>query len=572
MNRSRSLVGAAILVSSAVLIGAGVVAQRSINQLSVTSDAVLRAKEIELDYERLLSTVRGAETGQRGYLLTHDERYLRPYREALRELQQRLDTVTAHVTADGVSTEDLAPLGQLVARKLEELTRSIELNRDGQHAQAIAVVRSDEGQDLMEDVRAFITDQVIEQQARVAYLRTVEEKALAAAIRTGILVSILAVALTILLAWVVRRESRRVRESETRLAITLRSIGDAVIATNRQGEITMMNPVAEVMSGWRSGQALGKPLDQVFRIVHEDTREPVESPVSKVLRSGGIVGLAKHTMLIRADGQEIGIEDSGAPILDDSGHVIGVVLVFRDATKERAAQKALRDADRRKDEFLATLAHELRNPLAPMRQAAVTAAHESATAEQVRWSLAVVQRQVTHMARLLDDLLDVSRITRGKLEVRRERVGLESIVATATELAQPVINAGGHQLDIRLPGEPIALDVDAHRIAQVFGNLLANAGKYMPPRGRIRLEAQRVDGACVVRVTDNGLGLAADDLPRIFEMFTQVTPTPDRPNSGLGIGLALSRALVELHEGCLEAKSAGPGQGSEFIVRLPLAG
>jgi PAS domain S-box-containing protein len=571
MNRSRPIVGAAVLISSAVLIGAGVVAHRSIDQLSATSEAVLRAKEIELDYERLLSTVRDAETGQRGYLLTHDERYLRPYREALRELQQRVDSVTAHVTADGDSTESLVPLRHFVDRKLDELTRTIELKRSGQHDEALALVRSDEGQELMDDVRSYVGEQVVEQQARVSRLRTTEEAALAAAIRTGILVSALTVALTLLLAWVVRRESRRVSESETRLAITLRSIGDAVIATDRQGVITMMNPVAEVITGWRSGQALGRPFEHVFRIIHEDTRAVVESPVTKVLRNGGIVGLANHTMLVRADGQEIAIEDSGAPILDDAGHIIGVVLVFRDATKERAAQKALLDADRRKDEFLATLAHELRNPLAPMRQAALTAAHETATPAQVRWSLAVVQRQVTHMARLLDDLLDVSRITRGKLEVRRERVALKSIVDNAAEIAQPVMVAGQHRLEIRLPAEPVELEVDAHRIAQVFGNLLANAGKYTPPQGRIRLQAERVDGACVVRVIDNGLGLATDDLPRIFEMFTQVTPTPDRPNSGLGIGLALSRALVELHDGCLEAKSAGPGKGSEFIVRLPLA-
>jgi signal transduction histidine kinase len=293
--------------------------------------------------------------------------------------------------------------------------------------------------------------------------------------------------------------------------------------------------------------------------------------VSKVLREGGIVGLANHTLLIRRDSLETAIEDSGAPILDDAGHTIGVVLVFRDATQERAVKKAMQDADRRKDEFLATLSHELRNPLAPIRQAASTAAHPAATKEQLSWSLGVIQRQVTHMARLLDDLLDVSRITRGKLEVRRVRVTLRSLIDSAVETVQPAINASKHQLTIELPTEPLELEVDPLRIAQVLGNLLTNAARYTPTGGRIRVTAER-DGADVrIHVIDNGIGLAAEDLPRIFDMFTQFSATRERPNAGLGIGLALAKALIELHGGSIEAKSAGPGEGSEFIVRLALA-
>jgi PAS domain S-box-containing protein len=333
----------------------------------------------------------------------------------------------------------------------------------------------------------------------------------------------------------------------------------------------MMNPIAEKLTGWPQREGAGKPLDLVFRIVNEETRSTVESPVAKVLREGGIVGLANHTVLIRPDGVETAIEDSGAPILDNDGNTTGVVLVFRDATHERAAQKALRDADRRKDEFLATLAHELRNPLAPIRQAATTAGHPAATPEQLKWSISVIQRQVSHMARLLDDLLDVSRITRGRLEVRRERVALKSVVDTAVEIAQPAIQQGKHQLSLELPGEPLELDVDAHRIAQVLGNLLTNAAKYTPPEGRIRLTAERQGGEVLVRVIDTGVGIETADLSRIFEMFTQLTATRERPNAGLGIGLALSRALVELHGGTIEAKSAGPGKGSEFMVRLALA-
>jgi len=569
MKKSRSIVGIAVVVSSVVLIGAGVMAHRAIEQLSATSRAVLRDKEIELDYERLLSTIRDAETGQRGYLLTNDQNYLEPYQAALRELEQRVSTVAADVQADGGSVDDLAPLQNFVKRKLAELARTVELNVAGQHDAAMRVVRSDEGKELMDDIRAFVGMRVLEQQSRVARLQESQQFALADSVRTSVIVSVLAILLTILLAYIVRRDSARVRESEGRLAITLRSIGDAVIATDEHGVVTMTNPVAEKLTGWPLDEAVGKPLEQVFRIVHEATRAVVESPVTKVLREGGIVGLANHTVLIRRDEHETAIEDSGAPILDDMGRTTGVVLVFRDATQERAAQNALRDADRRKDEFLATLAHELRNPLAPILQAAGTAAHPSAKPEQVRWSIGVIQRQVAHMARLLDDLLDVSRITRGRLEVRPAPVALRTIVDTAVEIAQPAINAGKHQLSVELPAEPLELEVDSIRIAQVLGNLLTNAAKYTPPEGKIRLTAERVNDQVLVRVIDNGIGLESADLPRIFEMFTQVSPPADRPNSGLGIGLALSKGLIELHGGSIEVKSSGPGQGSEFIVRLP---
>ena len=287
----------------------------------------------------------------------------------------------------------------------------------------------------------------------------------------------------ILLAYVVRRDSARLRLSEERLVTTLRSIGDAVIATDERGTVTMINPVAEKLTGWLQAQAAGKPLDEIFRIVNEQTRETVESPVTKVLRKGGIVGLANHTVLIHKAGHETAIEDSGAPICDDSGAVTGVVLVFRDATEERAAKNALQLADRRKDEFLATLAHELRNPLAPIRQAAAVAAHAGTTPEQIRWSHSVIERQAEHMARLLDDLLDVSRITRGRLEVRRARVALRSVVDAAVETARPAIDAGRHALSVDLPDEPLMLDADAMRISQVLGQPADQRGQiYRAPR------------------------------------------------------------------------------------------
>jgi PAS domain S-box-containing protein len=238
-------------------------------------------------------------------------------------------------------------------------------------------------------------------------------------------------------------------------------------------------------------------------------------------------------------------------------------------TRERA-EATLRERDRRKDEFLATLAHELRNPLAPIRQAAQIAKARRATGAQKRWSHDVIARQVQHMARLLDDLLDISRITGGTLELRTEMTDLAAIIDAAVETARPVIDAKEHELSVETPSEPVYLSADPLRLAQVLSNLLTNAAKYTDSRGKIRVAATRFADSIVVRVADNGIGIPPESLSAVFTMFSQVKAAQDRSDGGLGIGLSLSRGLVELHGGTIEARSAGSGQGSEFIVELPI--
>ncbi len=262
----------------------------------------------------------------------------------------------------------------------------------------------------------------------------------------------------------------------------------------------------------------------------------------------------------------------------ESGRVYGPVqlaaaedLATRAAIAIENAQllEALREADRRKDEFLAVLAHELRNPLAPLRNAVGILRARPALAPEGQWVNDMIDRQVSHMARLVDDLLDVSRITRGRIELRRERVALSALVAAALEASQPAIERAGHELVVRLPVDEIWLDADAVRMAQVLGNLLNNAARYTPAGGRIVLTAAREGEAVAIRVEDNGVGIAAGMLDRVFEMFVQVAVSQGRGQGGLGIGLTLVRRLVELHGGTVEAASAGPGQGSVFTVRLP---
>jgi PAS domain S-box-containing protein len=636
-----------------------------------------------------------------------------------------------------------------------------------------------------------------------------------------------------------RLAQRAANERREVLQVTLRSIGDAVITTDTDGNITSLNGVAESLTGWDQRDALGLPLREVFRIVNETTRRPVADPVRKALRDGVIVGLANRTVLIRKDGGEIAIDDSAAPISDERGRVSGCVLIFRDVSaqrlvdKDKAAQlmtarllaaivessddaiiskslegviqswnaaaerifgyaadeavgkhislvipperigeeddiiaslkagrridhfetervrkdgqiiqvsltispikddtgkvigasKIVRDvtkqrqiearerrereraeaeretfvrviesstdfigmwdmngipffvnraglemtglesiekaratpvrdfffpedqdriideffpevlarghgeievrfrnfktgearwmaykvltltdasgtatglatvsqdvterkrladdlrrlaadleeAGQRKDEFLAMLAHELRNPLAAISN---TMRILKPGGDGSGAAAAMLERQVGQMARLVDDLLDVSRITRGKIELRRELVDLEPLVRQAVEAARPLFQRLGQELEVELPAEPIHLDADATRIAQIVGNLLSNAAKFTDKGGRIALAVSREGHEAVVRVRDTGIGIAAEQRTRVFEMFTQVDTSLERSRDGLGIGLTLVKTLVDMHGGTVEVHSEGLGHGSEFIVRLPVA-
>ncbi len=245
------------------------------------------------------------------------------------------------------------------------------------------------------------------------------------------------------------------------------------------------------------------------------------------------------------------------------------LAAHKEIETELHQQRDWRDADRRKDEFLATLAHELRNPLAPIRQAALISKAPTATDAQKRWSHDVIDRQVQHMSLLLDDLLDISRVTRGTLALRMQSTELASVIDTAVETARPTIDSKRHVLTVDIPPEAIRFTADPLRVAQVLSNLLTNAAKYTDPEGQIRLTACCEASDVVIRVADSGIGISAAALPRVFNMFSQVHSTTDRSEGGLGIGLALAQGLIELHGGTIEASSAGLGCGSEFTVRLP---
>ncbi len=257
------------------------------------------------------------------------------------------------------------------------------------------------------------------------------------------------------------------------------------------------------------------------------------------------------------------------PVIGATGEVEAVAGTTRDVTERKQLEGSLIDADRRKDEFLATLAHELRNPLAPIRNAVHLLKSDKPGEDTVRAAREIIDRQVHHMVRLVDDLMDVSRITLGQVNLRNERVSLRRVIDDALEAAAPAIEAGNHRLVVDVPGASLQLEGDATRLSQVFQNLLDNAAKYTPPGGTITLRAESRGEQIVVSVRDTGIGITADAQARVFELFTRVHPNDRIKTSGLGIGLSLAKKLIELHLGDIEVRSNGPGTGSEFIVTLP---
>jgi PAS domain S-box-containing protein len=303
--------------------------------------------------------------------------------------------------------------------------------------------------------------------------------------------------------------------------------------------------------------------------VHAEDLADVETALTKSRDTQSLY--SQEYRIIRADtGAVRWLRVFGRFLYDESGVAVRNVGVFFDDTDRKAAEIALREADQRKDVFLATLAHELRNPLAPIRNAAQLLASAKLGSEQLQWARSVIQRQVKHMALLLDDLLDVARITQGKLELKKQQLALNSVVESAVEAARPLLDRKSHRFTVTLPAEPVTLDADPLRLSQVLSNLLTNAAKYTDAGGRISLSGRVEDGRLCLSIKDNGIGIPAESLNGIFTMFSQVEGAAARSEGGLGIGLALVNGLVELHGGTIEAKSEGEGHGSEFIVRLPI--
>jgi len=344
---------------------------------------------------------------------------------------------------------------------------------------------------------------------------------------------------------------------------------DALMATDPRGIITDVNKQMEALTGSTRDELIGAPFKDYFT-----DPERAEAAIKLVLGEGKVTD---YELTARArDGKETVVSYNATTFHDRERKLRGVFAAARDVTERKRYEQSLQEADRRKNEFLAMLAHELRNPLAPMRNALqimrLTASRDVARPEDeaIRSASAMMDRQVSQMVRLVDDLLDVSRISRGTIELRTARTELSSAIHHAVEAARAQYESMNHTLVVTLPREPVYINADPTRLAQVLGNLLNNACKYTSRGGQMLLTSERDDRQVVIRLKDNGIGIAAEELPRIFEMFVQIDTSLERSVSGLGIGLTLVKSLVEMHQGTVHVQSAGLGLGSEFVVRLPI--
>ncbi|MBX9678472.1 MAG: PAS domain S-box protein [Gemmataceae bacterium] len=363
-------------------------------------------------------------------------------------------------------------------------------------------------------------------------------------------------------------------EASARLKAIVDTAVDGIITIDGHGMIESMNPAALKLFGYPSNEVVGKNV--AVLMPKPDSGEP-DAFLAEYYRTGEpkTIGPNREVAARRSDGStflaELAVSETR---LDGRRVFTGIV---RDVTERKLVEAEMHDADRRKNEFLATLAHELRNPLAPIRNGIymLRVSQEQQNTEMFDSTLNMMDGQIRHMVRLIDDLMDLSRISRGKVQLRKDRIELAWAINDAVETSRPAIEERQHNLVVELPDQPIYLDADTVRVSQVLANLLNNAAKYTEPGGTIRLSARcepEAKGMCdyaVLRVADNGIGIPPEQLPNIFELFVQVDRASKYAPGGLGIGLSLVRGLVELHGGTVEAHSEGSGKGSEFTVRLP---
>ena len=584
---SRSRRGLPILlfaVTLAVLLAGGLLGTYNTQRLIDNRRRVALTDEGIVELGKLLSTLDAAEAGERGYLLTGDEAYLEPYQASTGQLRSELARL-ARFETDPRQRARLAALERSIDLKLAQLEQTVALERAGKHAAALAIVRTNVRKARMEVIRAQVGAMQSAERDLLARREAEAERSSSLTIATIVISALIGTALLALVFYlsarnlrIERRAAETLAAERERLRVTLASIGDAVLTTDRECRITFANPVAESLTGWPGARMLGQPLEAVFRIVNEQTRERLESPARRALRQGVAVTGTDPAVLVRTRGAECPIDAGAAPMLDAAGSVIGAVLVFRDVTERRRAEQhlsntlmELKAADRHKDEFLALLAHELRGPLAPLQNSVEILKRAHGDDGILTKVQATMERQLGQLVRLVNDLLDVSRIARGQIELRREPADLGGIVQQSVEACRPLAGAAGHTLTVNMPEEPVYVDGDPARLAQVVSNLLNNACKYTEPGGHIDLTLTRDGEKALIRVADTGIGIPPGKLEGIFDLFVQLDRRTERAQGGLGVGLAVVKRLVRMHGGSVEAVSEGAGRGSEFIVRLPTA-
>ena len=658
-----------------------------------------------------LSTLKDAETGERGYILTGNKSYLQPYNDAVKRVVSDLQSLKGYAAGRELPAGDVASLETLVQNELAELLHTIDLRAGGSRGfdDALNQTESGRGKQIMDQIRLAVIQLVeLKNHERDLDRATARHLGIARMV-VYLIVGLINIAF---LRWarlkihrgIAQREvaAAELREQKELLAVTLSSIGDGVIVTDAQGRITFINPEAERLTGWSAAEAQRQPCQTVFNIISETTRAKVESPVEKVLRTGGVAGLANHTLLLGRDGSELPIDDSGAPIRNTDGTIYGVVLVFRDFSEHKAQEKKVTDAyvlletvtnstqdlifakdregrmlfanaatqrtvgksmdelmnqteaqwhsdadqaaaimaiDRQimasgkphsveevftgpqgkriyistkspitdrsgivtglvgvardtteqnlvqaemlrakevaetanlaKDNFLATLSHELRTPLTPVLATLSLWESNHDLPAAMLADVQLLRRNVELEARLIDDLLDLTRIVKGKLPLNLETADVHALISSVAEIYKSEINAKRLRLSMNFQAGEHHVSGDPARLQQVFWNILKNAAKFTAEGGEIRVESlDDARGKLQLTFSDTGIGMTGETIARLFLPFEQGSAEMVRQYGGLGLGMAISRTLLEAQSGEIKAQSEGPGKGATFTVTL----
>jgi len=536
--------------------------------------------------EEFVSALKDTETGQRGYVITGQESYLAPYQEGLTNFNAEMQVLRQLVTNGNLTASSVDALAGLSQEKLSELAETIALRRDKGVYAATNEVATGRGKGFMDKIRAQASLMEAGEQQKLSEAGRSADHAMtlctiASALVGALSLGFIGLSFRRIYGEITRREamSLEIAQQKEILHTTLSSIGDGVIVTDPQGRVTFLNAEAEKLTGWKSPEAAGQSLPKVFPIINETSRLPVENPVDKVLKLGGVVGLANHTLLLAKDGREIPIDDSAAPIRMADGPLFGVVLVFRDFSEHKRMEKEMLEANARLEttvqertaklrEMIAELehvsyaiVHDMRSPLRAMTGFASILADEGETtppAERRKYADRIMTAAM-RLDQLIQDALAYNKAVLQELPMHP--VDLSKLVPSVVEIYP---NLHPEKADIRVDALPVVMGNEA-LLTQCFSNLLGNAVKFVTPgsKPRIRIWREGVDDEAVIWVEDNGIGIPLEARSKLFGMFQKLNTTYE----GSGIGLAIVRKVVERMGGKVGVESE-PGKGSRFWLKL----
>ena len=574
-KRFSVIAGFAVLLI--LLIGNGLLTRREVGAQITNQKRLNESHRTILELERTESLLKDAETGQRGFLYTGDPRYLTPYNLAHGQLDAHLDELIRLTNGRPHDQASVALLRTLKDAKVKEMDETIALYLAGKPDEARSVVLSDEGLQTMDHFRQTI-DQVERDETAVESVRAVEyQRSVRRTIGSIYLASLLATIGLVLLAYYILREmslreqhAREIREREEWFRVTLTSIGDAVIVSDERGRITFLNPVAEALTGTVLGQARGRNVADVFPIFNELTGAVARNPIAKVMEEGRIVGLANHTVLKHPDGHLIPIEDSAAPIRDDQGQLIGVVLVFRDATSERKSQELMRRTEKLSAaaRLSATVAHEINNPLEAVGNLIYIAKATAGPSPDVIRHLELAEQELERVAHITRQTLGFYRESN-----EAEQIDIRALIDSVLRLYSNKLTSKNIRVQRAYAACPSLFGIPGE-LKQVISNLVSNAVDAVGTNGEIRFGLHGVedngnDGRIQVVIEDDGPGIPAEHLDRIFEPFFTT-----KKDIGTGLGLWVSKEIVERHGGSIRVTPQNGRNGlggASFVIELPCA-